>query len=64
MEDSHKEEWLKNIYEIGYLPFYVINKLFLTYANNTIGNEKNIKFDLLVLVPSSKLQNYTKYIIT
>ncbi len=63
VEDSHKEDWLKNIYETGYLPFYVINNLFLINADNTSGDEENIKFDLLVLIPSSRLQDYDKYII-
>jgi FkbM family methyltransferase len=62
IEDSHKEQWLKNIYDIGYLPFYVINSLFLINADKTTGNEKNIKYDLLVLIHQSKKQVYNKYI--
>jgi FkbM family methyltransferase len=64
VEDSHREEWLKSLYEIGYSPYYVVDKLYLIHANSTTGNEKNVKFDLLVLIPLSGLQNYNKYIIT
>jgi FkbM family methyltransferase len=63
VEDSHKEKWLNDIYCIGYLPFYVKKKIFLKDAYKIIDNEKEIKFDLLVLIHKSKLSDYKKYII-
>jgi FkbM family methyltransferase len=63
VEDSHKENWLNDIFNIGYLPFYVKKKMFLKDAYQTIDNEKEIKYDLLVLIHKSKLSDYKKYII-
>jgi FkbM family methyltransferase len=62
IEDSHKEKWLDEIYDTGYQPFYVINNLYLIDAYNTTGNEKNIKYDLLVLIHRSKISAYSKFI--
>jgi|WetSurMetagenome_2_1015567.scaffolds.fasta_scaffold06118_4 FkbM family methyltransferase len=64
IEDSHKEDWLKNIYEIGYLPFYVKDKIFLIEANKYKDSNKNINFDLLVLIHNTKLIDYKKFLIT
>lgn len=62
IEESHKEYWLQKFYEIGYKPFYVIDKYFLIDAYKTVGGEKNVKYDLLVLIPEIKMKDYLKYI--
>jgi FkbM family methyltransferase len=62
VEDSHKEEWVKKLYEIGYLPYYVINDLYIRDAFKINDKEKNVKYDLLVLIHSSKTKKYKKYI--
>ena len=63
VEDSHKEEWVKTLYSIGYHPYYVINDLFIKDAFEVKENDANVKFDLLVLMHSSKMEKYKKYII-
>jgi FkbM family methyltransferase len=64
IEDSHEEEWLKDIYELGYSPFYVINNDYLIDANKARKDDSKIKFDLLVLINNSKMNDYTQYICT
>jgi FkbM family methyltransferase len=63
VEDSHNEEWVKALYNIGYQPYYVINNLFLKDAFKIKENDLNVKYDLLVLIHSSKMEKYNKYII-
>jgi len=63
IEDSHEEDWLKELYEIGYCPFYVIEKTCLIDAYKAGKNDAKIKYDLLVLINKLKLKDYEKYII-
>ncbi|MCX6166340.1 MAG: FkbM family methyltransferase [Ignavibacteriae bacterium] len=63
IEDSHKEDWLKDIYNLGYLPFYVKKRIFLKDAFKVNNTENDIRFDLLVLIHISKISDYKKYII-
>jgi FkbM family methyltransferase len=62
IEDSHEEDWLKEIYEIGYLPYYVIDGTHLIDAFKAEKNDTSIKFDLLVLIKNSKLKDYSIYL--
>jgi FkbM family methyltransferase len=63
IEDSHKAEWVKIIYGIGYLPFYVSKKCLLKNAFDTSDDDNDILFDLLVLIHTSKLGNFQKYLV-
>lgn len=63
IEDSHKVDWVKIIYDIGYLPFYINKKCLLKNAFETGDNDKDVMFDLLVLIHRSKLADFQKYMI-
>ncbi|MBI5403526.1 MAG: FkbM family methyltransferase [Ignavibacteriae bacterium] len=63
VEDSHREEWVKKLYETGYLPFYVKNKLFMKNSFEIRENESGIDYDLLMLVHQSGIGKYRKFII-
>lgn len=61
VEDSHEEKWLNEIYAIGYSPFYVIKNRFLIDAFMAENHKSDVKYDLLVLVPETKLNDFTDY---
>lgn len=63
VEDSHKEEWMKKLYGIGYLPFYVKNILFIKNSFEVRENESGIAYDLLVLVHESGIGKFKEFII-
>jgi FkbM family methyltransferase len=62
VEDSNEEEWLKELYEIGYAPYYVTDNIYIKDAYKVNSETKNVKLDLLVLIHNSKMDNFKKYI--
>jgi len=63
VEESHKEDWLKKLYELDYTPYYVKNNIFLKKAFSVEKGEDKIKYDLLVLIHDSRKEKFKKYIL-
>ncbi len=64
VEESHKANWLIQVYNLGYLPFYVIKRYFLIDAFKCAEYTKNVKYDLVVLIHKTKLNDFEKIILS